>query len=230
MTTATRNAKEVTVKSSRVMEQIAAAAESATYETAAEELKAQLAAMLEAARDEAMARARPEVVDPQGWWDIVALGPIQPGAVLSPPAPLYAGPLLSHQVIRVGQPAFVASIIILNPVGPSVPTAREILGGFALPYEVSFHLGNLSTWTPAGSSALGGNLNLSGFAINVLALDTSTPGLYEMNITARIHDATGGLTPPFSGFARRVIDVDPDLFVPAPGLQYDFPIRYQVYA
>jgi hypothetical protein len=68
--------------------------------------------------------------------------------------------------------------------------------------------------------------------IDVLAFTASVPGLYEMNISSRILGAIAPFAnaPQFAGYARAVIDIDPDLFIsPAPGLQFDLPIRFQVY-
>jgi hypothetical protein len=53
-----------------------------------------------------------------------------------------------------------------------------------------------------------------------------------MNISARILGATPAYAsaPQFAGYARAVVDFDADLFIaPAPGLQFDVPIRFQVY-
>lgn len=63
-------------------------------------------------------------------------------------------------------------------------------------------------------------------------LAKSATCLYEMNISARILGATAPFAnaPQFAGYARAVVDIDPDLFIsPAPGLQFDLPIRFQVY-
>jgi hypothetical protein len=70
------------------------------------------------------------------------------------------------------------------------------------------------------------------FYVDILAFTAETPGLYEMNISARILGATPPFVnaPQFAGYARAVVDIDPDLFIsPAPGLQFDLPIRFQVY-
>jgi hypothetical protein len=221
----TKVQKESTMVAANSMESV-----KPSYMITLEDAKAELEARLHAALDEAAARQSAEVASPQGWWDIIAIGPIKVGAVLTPPGPLFGQPLLPNQVIRAGESAFLATVIITNPFGPSAPPASQILGGFALPYEVNYTTGNVTTWTAGPSGSVNGNLNLLPFKVDFLPLDTSTPGLYELNVSARIFDALGGGTPPFSGFARRVIDVDPDLFFPAPGLQFDTPIRYQVYA
>ena len=42
-----------------------------------EDVKAQVEAQVKSALDEAMMRYREEVAEPQGWWNVYALGPIQ---------------------------------------------------------------------------------------------------------------------------------------------------------
>ena len=131
--------------------------------------------------------------------------------------------------------------MFLNPflvISPGV-TPASILSGFALPYEIRYQTGNLTTWTigPANlnviSSGAGFNL-IPGINtyVDVIGFTATTPGIYEMNVSARLLGATPPYinSPQFAGFARAVIDFDPDLFIsPAPGLQFDQPIRFQVY-
>lgn len=207
------------------------------YHMTAMDVKAQMEATVKSALDEARLRraARPmtEVAEPEGWWNLFAIGPLQPIGI---PAPL-----LPHQVIKVGETAFVATILFLNDFLILAPgtTAADVLSNFALPYEVRYQTGNLTTWT-LGQPDMnvvhsGAGFNLIpqvNFYIDVLAFTASVPGLYEMNISARILGATPPFAnaPQFAGYARAVIDIDPDLFIsPAPGLQFDLPIRFQVY-
>jgi len=199
--------------------------------TTADDIKAMIEARVKSALDEAMQRERPEIAEPEGWWNLFALGPIQPIAI--------NGPLLPHQVIKVGEPAFIATVVFLNPflvVQPGL-TAADILSNFALPYEVRYQAGNLTTWTlgQADMNVVHGGLNLipGVFAyVDVCAITGTTPGLYEMNVSARLLGATPPFVnaPQFAGYARAVVDFDPDLFIsPAPGLQFDQPIRFQIY-
>lgn len=204
-----------------------------------EDVKMQLEARIHSAYDEALERIGQETAEPEGWFNLYAIGPLQP---LGTP-----GPLPPHQVIKVGETAFVATIMVLNPfltLAPGV-TPLSVLSGFALPYEVRYQTGNLTTW------ALGpGNMNVahSGpglnlipgqpFYVDVLGFTANQPGIYEMNISARLLGAAPPFinAPQFAGFARQVVDVDADnLFFPflpstgAPGFQFDQPIRFQVY-
>ncbi len=199
---------------------------------AAEDVVVRISEELRAAYEKAMTRA--EVTEPRYWWNIYGFGPIQPGATDTTGGG-FTSPLLANQVIRAGETAFVASLIVLNPFvvpGGTPPTPCEILQTFALPYEVNFQISNLTTWTAAGSLSASGSFVPGGpcFYVNVVPLPAQPPGMYEINITARIFGANNNPAPPFSGFARAVFDLDDELFLPAPGLQYDFPIRYQVYA
>jgi len=178
-----------------------------------------------------MQQERPEIAEPEGWWNLYALGPIQPIAV--------GGPLLPHQVIKVGEPAFIATVMFLNPflvVQPGL-TAGDILSNFALPYEVRYQAGNLTTWSlgQADMNVVHGGVNLIPGVytyVDVCAITGTTPGLYEMNVSARLLGATPPFVnaPQFAGYARAVVDFDPDLFIsPAPGFQFDQPIRFQIY-
>lgn len=216
---------------------VTVAPESEHGDMVAMDIRAQVEAIVKSALDEAKMRrvARPaaEVAEPEGWWNLYAIGPIQ---LIDIPSPL-----LPHQVIKVGETAYVATILFLNDfliLSPGT-TAADVLSNFALPYEVRYQTGNLTTWTlgQANMNVLhsGPGFNLVpqvNFYVDLLAFEATEPGLYEMNISARILGATPlfANAPQFAGYARAVIDIDPDLFIrPAPGLQFDLPIRFQVY-
>ncbi len=191
----------------------------------AADIKAQYEAKLQAAYDLAKATPRQQVVDPQGWWDLVAIGPIQP--IANPP-------YLANDVIRAGEPAFVVTILVLNPFGPGIPSACDVLSNFALPFEVTYQTGNLTTWTP-GPKSLNVDHDLTlvpGQCFYVDVLEFTGEGLdeqmYEMNVSARIFGCGENYAPNFAGFAREVVDIDPSLFSPAPGL-VNAPIRFMVY-
>jgi hypothetical protein len=216
---------------------LAVASESDLTQMAAMNVKAQIEAAVKSALDEAKmrraARTMAEVAEPEGWWNLYAIGPIQLTDIPSP--------LLPHQVIKVGETAFVVTILFLNDFLILTPgtTAADVLSNFALPYEVRYQTGNLTSWTLGQANMnvvhSGPGFNLipgENVYIDVLAFTASVPGLYEMNISARILGATSPFAnaPQFAGYARAVIDIDPDLFIsPAPGLQFDLPIRFQVY-
>ena len=216
---------------------IRVASESELDQMTAMDVKVQIEAVVKSALDEAKMRraARPltEVAEPEGWWNLYAIGPIQPIGI--------PGPLLPHQVIKVGETAFVATILFLNDFLILTPgtTAADVLSNFALPYEVRYQTGNLTSWT-LGQADMnvvhsGAGFNLIpqvNVYIDILQFTASVPGLYEMNVSARLLGATSPFAnaPQFAGYARAVVDIDPDLFIsPAPGFQFDLPIRFQVY-
>jgi hypothetical protein len=237
MTTATQNRstqRTVTVSQangSRAVHQASEVAQAAlTRQVTAEDVKAQVEARLQAALDQALASPPDaEVAELQGWWDLYAIGPIQftrPG-----------GPFPPSDVIRAGEPAFVVTILILNP-NPILPpgiSPGDILSKFALTYEVTYQTGNLTKWQQAGtplSSEHEGLKLVPGqfFYVDVLEFIPTDRDevMYEMNISARIFGCNENYAPPFAGFAREVYDIDPDMFSPSPGMG-DRPIRFMVY-
>jgi hypothetical protein len=225
VTTATRN-KEVTMSRSRVMEQAAAAAESAlAAQRSAEDIKAEIEARIQAKLDEALARGRPERAELENWWDIFAIGPIQP--TLAPP-------VQPGCVVKAGEPAYVVSVILLNPflALPGPTDAATLLSSFGLPYEIQYQTSNLTAMIPGGTSVTSSNL-VPGqfFYVDVALLPTATPGMYETNILARIEGAgVPASAPQFGGFATAILDLDnAGLFGPGPGVNFNQPVRYMVY-
>lgn len=229
----TKTQPEVVVRRTPVVETAHMTTEELDISQGIDLVRAQVEASVKAALDEAMMTPHEEAAEPENWWNLYALGPIQFTGV--------PGPLNPRQIIKVGETGYVATIFFLNPflVIPPGVTPASILSGFALPYEIRYQTGNLTTWS------LGpGNLNVvhSGPGFNlvpgvnvyldVIGFNANTPGLYEMNVSARLLGATPPYAnaPQFAGFARAVMDIDPDLFISgAPGLQFDQPIRFQVY-
>jgi hypothetical protein len=189
-----------------------------------EDVEAQVTAEVEAAYDAAL--AGPEIAEVQGWWDIAAFGPIQP---IAP-----GGPLIPHAIIKAGEPAFAVALILLNPFLPlpGGTNAGDVLSNFALPYEVQYQAGNLTTWSlgqPDMQAVQSGNL-VPGqyFYVDVLGFTGSQPGLYELNISARLLGAAPPLVsaPQFGAYATTVFSLDPPgLFGSAP----PGPMRFQIY-
>jgi hypothetical protein len=191
-----------------------------------EDVEAQVYAAVEAAYERAEAEIGPELAEVMGWWDIAGYGPIQPIAA--------GGPLLPHAVIKAGEQAFVLALVLLNRFQnlPGGTNAGDVLSNFALPYEVRYQAGNLTTWTlgqPDMQAIHNGNL-IPGqyFYVDVLAFTGNQPGLYEMNISARLLGAAPPniSAPQFGAFATTVFSLDPPgLFGSAP----PSPMRFQVY-
>jgi hypothetical protein len=200
----------------------------------AEDIKAMVEARVKAAIDKARQKEEPEVVEPRNWWGCYSSGPYQ---ILN-----LNGPLAAHQVIKLGESAFVTSVMVLNDTlvidGGSL-TAGHLLASFSLPYEVKYQTGNLTAWTlgePSMNVTLTGSTLVPGQMVYTdgIGFTPSQPGLYEMNISYRLLGATPTYinAPQFAGFCRWVEDFDDEFapFVtPTPGFQFDFPIRFQVY-
>jgi hypothetical protein len=205
----------------------------------AADVKAHLEKQLQAAYEKALTTPRAQLAEPLFWWEIYSIGPIQLGAQLVPPATFLDSPLLPGKVIRNGESAFIATVIILNPFPlPQDPLIIpcDFLSVFSLPFEVDYHTCNLTTCEPADA-----NLNVKNtgnlvpgqcFYVDVLEFTADEAGcLFETNICARILGCDGK-TPnasPFAGFARTTINIDPELFFPTPLLEFDNPIRFMVY-
>lgn len=197
-----------------------------------DDVRAEIEAQVRAAIDEAAGMVDVEVAEPLDWWDLFAVGPIQPITV--------NGPLLPHQVIKVGEPAFVATVLFLNPFLILQPglSASDVLSNFALPYEVRYQTGNLTSWS-LGQADMnvthsGPGFNLvpgQSFYVDVLQFQGSTEGLYEMNVSARILGATPPFVnaPQFAGYATQVVDIDAKLFGPGPVVNSGQPVRFQIY-
>jgi hypothetical protein len=204
----------------------------------AEDVKAQIEVQVKTKLQRILtAPAQPEIAEPLNWWDIYAFGPFQVGAETVPPSG-FAGPLLPHQVIRTGEQAYVATVLILNPVGPTIPTSLDILSNFALPYEVEYATGDLKRWQPGPASlqhtSWGDLIPGVGVYVDVFNFVAQDPGLYEMNICARIFGCHKNPAPPFSGFATWVYDPDQDYLGSligrgGPGFYHKAPVRFQVY-
>lgn len=228
---ATRMQDEVVVNSS-------ARPESATglvsgMDMTIDDVKALLDAKLQSAYQEFISTPQEEMAEPLFWWDLYAWGPWQPGAKLTPPSG-FSGPLLPNQVIRLGETAYVATIIVLNTNFPTTgPSAAEILSNFALPYQVEYGTGELKKWQPAPAYLQHiGNGNLIPnvpYAVDVFGFKAQDEGLYEMNITVRIYGCGENAAPPFAGFATRVVDIDQDMFGGKLHVEEDIPIRFQCY-
>jgi hypothetical protein len=196
-----------------------------------EELEALVRAEIDSAYEQALTAPEtvaPEVAEVQAWWDIAAFGPIQP---IAP-----GGPLVPHSVIKVGEPAFVFAIILLNPFLPlpGGTNPAQVLSNFALPYEVQYQTGNLTTWTLGQPDMQGiDNNNLTPGPpftyFEVISFVAAQPGLYEMNITARLLGAAPPFVnaPRFGARATTVFSLDPPgLFGAAP----PSPLRFNIYA
>jgi hypothetical protein len=72
------------------------------------------------------------------------------------------------------------------------------------------------------------------FYIDLLHFVAEREGcIFETNICGRIlgceYEGRYCTSPPFAGFVRWVADIDEDLFLGSPGLEFDNPVRFMVY-
>ncbi len=189
-----------------------------------EQVKAAIESRLKSSLDQAMAQPRPEEAIPYPWWDILAYGPFNT---------LGTSP---SKIIRAGQPAYFVSVMLLNPFYPYPLSAAQILSNFALPYEITYQTGNLTTWTQ-GPSDVNTELNSSlvpgqYFYVDVLSFvgQGKDEVLYETNISCRIFGCGENYAPDFAGFAREVVDFDPSIWLPSGPGMVSSPIRWMVYS
>jgi hypothetical protein len=193
----------------------------------AESVKQHYVAKLEAAYQDKQSAPQPAITEPQFWWDLISIGPIQ--TITNPP---YA----PGDVIRSGERAYVVTIVLLNtdPILPLGMSPADLLSNFALPFEVTYQTGNLTGWTPGPANVnTEHNLKLvpgQWFYVDVLEFVPREVDevMFEMNVSARIFGCGENYAPAFSGFAREVIDVDSSIFAQGPRL-VSAPIRYEVY-
>lgn len=232
--TTTKMQDEVRVKGT----QMEAANGGTGMEVDEETLKASIEARLQSALEEARAKQL-EVAEPLNWWEIYAIGPIQPGAGLVPPSSFFDRPLLPNKVIRVGEYAYIATVLILNPFPlPQDPNIipSDYLSIWGLPYTVEYHTANVTS-VKAGPADL--NVKHTGhlvagqsYYVDVLRFRAQDEGcVFETNICVRILDCSGNepSASPFAGFARTTANIDPELFFPTQGLEFDNPLRFMVY-
>lgn len=198
-----------------------------------EEVKRRFEARVQSAVDEAMTRAeeaeRLEIAEPYNWWNLYAVGVYQPPGYLQP-----------GNLIRVGEVAYVYSILWLNPLYPQPISACNLVSNLACEFEVKYCAGDFCSWTPGPAS-----LNVTHtvkmasnrcWYVDVLRIyaQQGMEGCYELNICAKIKGCAEGAAPPFAAFATRVFDVNPDYFYPyGPGVgsryEFDIPLRFMIY-
>ena len=233
--TATKMTDELRVRGATPQ---AAGAETAMGVTA-EDVKAALEAKLQSALEEARAR-QPQIAEPLNWWEIYSVGPIQPGAGLVPPSSFFDSPLLPNKVIRAGQTAYIATVIILNPFplvqDPNI-IPSDYLSIWGLPYSVEYHTANVTDVKsgPADLNVKHTGMHLvpgQSYYVDILEFTARDEGcVFETNICARILGCDGyqPSASPFAGFARTTVNLDPELFFPTQELEFDNPLRFMVY-
>src|SRR5262245_19382616 len=219
--------------------QVAAPEHALVKGATAEDVKALVEAELRYSLEKAKSKTKTEIAEPLYWWELYSFL-FQFPAHLAPP---FNGPLLSHKVIRVGEKAYIVTVIILIPFPlPHAPNIVpcDFLSMFCLPYEVEYHTCNVSECRkgPANLNVKHKGYLVPGqcYYVDVLEFTAEEEGcILETNVCARIlcceHPETPVKfpQPPFAGFARTTINLDPELFFPSPFLAFDNPLRFMVY-
>jgi hypothetical protein len=206
------------------MQQAAAAADQAAV-SAADDVKAAVEAQLQASLEAALNAPREQIAEPLYWWD----SPLAPGKIL-----------------RVGEKGYLVTVFIVNPFPlPQDPNIRPVdfLTVWKLPYRIDYSTLNTSTGRPVPSlnaTHYGNLVPGQAYYVDVFEFTAYEPGcIFETNICARILDCENGhpgyghgygkSPSPFAGFARSILNLDPELFLPTQYLEFDNPIRFMVY-
>jgi hypothetical protein len=220
-------------------------------------VKARVDAKVQSAVDQAMTRVGLEKAEPEGWWNLWAVGPIQEIKA--------GGPLLPHSVIKIGEKAYVYTVIWLNPTRTlnGGPTVCNMVTNLGCSFRIKYCTGNVCTWTPAAGLSTDHEVKMEPgkcWYVDVLEFTAKDEGCYEMHICVNVKGCTEGAAPALAGFATAVADIDADLFYPAwptvpppevrqpPGVpphevpgwrdvpyghsprwEYDIPIRFMIY-
>jgi hypothetical protein len=199
-----------------------AVSKSGSIEVSADQIRAAIEAKLQATFDEAMASGAPETAGPALWWDMYAYGPFK-----TPMAPFPA----PHQVVRLGETVYVASILYLNTAYP-YPTAADVLATFGLPYSISWDTNNVTRLQrePALSGVLHNNFNPGqAWYVDIITLKPENEGIHELNLRGRITGCNGQMAPPFAGYATLVYEFDSSIFTLGSHSRYQGPVRFDVY-
>lgn len=219
--------EEVRVKAAEAME-----AKGMPRLVTEEEVLAQVEARVKSIEDEMYARMpavesealRPEVAGPIPWWDLFVIGPIQFAPALQPSG-----------VIAVGETAFIATLLVVNPLpilpGPISPLT--ILAGTNA--QIKYRTGNLDTWS-AGTPSINSTLPISGaISLDFQAFTPTTEGVMDLSVSARI-PGPGPAVWPFGGFASLMLNFDSEPLLSqfgfpgsTPGFTNRIPCRFSVY-
>lgn len=197
-----------------------------------EDVRARIEARVKSMEDELYARmpdletgmVRPEVAEPLPWWDLFVIGPLQFPPFLQP-----------SSVIAVGEPAFIATLVVVNPLpilpGPISPLT--ILAGNAV--EIKYRTGNLETWTTS-EPTINSSLLIGGvFNLDFQPFVATTQGVKDLSISARI-PGPGAAVWPFGGHASLMFSFDLEPLLSffgfpgaVPGFVNKVPCRFSVY-
>lgn len=195
-----------------------------------DQVKAMVEQRVQAAMNAAASTPQAEIAEPQGWWDLWALGPIQATAL--------GGPLLPHKVIKVGESFYVATVLWINPnfIFPGGVSACQLISNLACDFQLEYCTADMCRVVRSGQFSRGpvkvSIVPNQCYYIDVQrfeAIAGNESCIYEMNICGRITGCAQGAAPPLAGHATAVFDFDPDLFLGKPPRWRETPLRFQVY-
>jgi hypothetical protein len=199
-----------------------AVSRSGSIEVGIEQVRAAVEAKLQATFAEAQASDSLQAAGPALWWDMYAYGPFK-----TPVAPFPA----PHQVVRLGETVYVASILYLNVAYP-YPTAADVLSTFGLPYSIAWDTNNVTTLQK--ETALSGKIESNfvpgqAWYVDIIELKPEHEGIHELNLRGRITGCNGQMAPPFAGYATLVYEFEKSIFAPGTHSRYQGPVRFDVY-
>lgn len=191
-------------------------------------LKAKLDIEVESLAAKYKSTPREELGEPTFYWDVIAAGPF------NLPPPPWPGPFpIGDRLIQVGEVAYFAVVVFLNPSFPAPHSACDMITAFGASIELNMVTSNMQTMSPAPSG-----LNPSQCILTSVGICTYThifevvpqqeACLYETNICARICNCEHKYVRPYSAFARWVVGIDFDWIFGSPSITFDHPIRYRV--
>lgn len=179
--------------------------------------------------------AQLEMGEPVRWWNLFARGPRQFPVGMVPPTPIGGGPnVLPHKIIQVGQRAFIDTLVVLrNTPLPGGIVPCNYLSAARFEYSVKLLTVHLNSMTAVDGPQIERRfVRNQCWYVNAFEIVPARPGIYEVYVTARIHDAMEEPMAPFAAFATEILDMDFNLFSPMPQGPHwisNSPIRYMVY-
>jgi hypothetical protein len=185
-----------------------------------EALKAQVEAKIAATIEQATVELAE--APPPSDWEVFAVGPWQtPG-------------LAPGRIIELGQTAYVATIVFLNPF------MDANVSGFAGKVQLNYHTSNTQTMMSVGAmdysccfapaDVTGIVTPLGTFYVTIWEfVPTEAACLLETNICARLCNCDEEVVPGYAAFVRWIANLDFDSFFPPVIFRFDHPIRYLVY-
>ncbi|MBZ0294206.1 MAG: hypothetical protein K8L99_16710 [Anaerolineae bacterium] len=192
-------------------------------------LENRIHALVESAYQEYQAKLQQEAAAPQNWWDLLLIGPFQPGA--HDAGFIGDGPLLPHRIIQASDTFYYATVLLLNPSFPGPGfSACNLLSNMEADYRIDYYSGSLQSWAPAPyNTTVNSHFNPDQcLYIDVVQFEAERPNLIEMNVTARILNCRQVPLPHFGGFATAVYQFNSGIFGPPAGFDFNVGSRFMI--